>query len=79
MAPLAIVCATPPLDPRLLLDPLLEMPPQLCRSGLFIFSESGKPVRYCSDGDFRSLLNSVAQGSSGTPRPGSAEVWDNSM
>jgi hypothetical protein len=43
-------------------------------------------VRYCSDGDFRSLLNSVMQGVSGPPRPGShpsssgsAEVWDNSM
>ncbi len=47
-------------------------------SGLFIFSESGKPVRYCSDGDFRSLINTVAQGSA-APRPGSAEVWDNSM
>jgi hypothetical protein len=56
------------------LGPILKF----CYAGLFIFSESGKPVRYCSDGDFRSLLNTVTQGSAGA-RPGSAEVWDNSM
>jgi hypothetical protein len=45
-------------------------------AGLFIFSESGKPVRYCSDGDFRSLISSVSQGGSSSSR---SEVWDNSM
>ena len=52
---------------------------KLRHAGLFIFSESGKPVRYCSDGDFRSLLNSVVQSTSGPARPGASEIWDNSL
>ena len=52
-------------------------PPLIFRhAGLFIFGESGKPVRYCSDGDFRSLISSVSQGGSSSSR---SEVWDNSM
>jgi hypothetical protein len=52
-------------------------PPLMFRhAGLFIFGESGKPVRYCSDGDFRTLLSSVSQGGSSSSR---SEVWDNSM